>query len=112
MQTSVSLSGGLRSLVEGARVGIGVGGWFVGVSMGKCVGVSVSTTLVLSSVLVPAHIRLNCYLRPTEQSPTHSPIETPTNHPPTPMPTGAPSTRERKPPDRLTLVCMSHITPK
>ena len=43
MQTRVSLSGGLRSLVEGARVGIGVGGWFVGVSMGECVGVSVST---------------------------------------------------------------------
>ena len=43
MQTSVGLSGGLRSLVEGASVGIGVGGWFVGISMGECVGVSVST---------------------------------------------------------------------
>ena len=43
MQTSVRLSGGLRSLVEGTS--IGVRGWFVGISMGECVGVFVSTDI-------------------------------------------------------------------
>lgn len=48
----------------------------------------------------------------TETTSVHLPTPTPTSTQTTPTPTRTPSTRERKPPDRLTLVCMSHITAK